>query len=164
MRSRGCSLDDPSARGEISLSLRRYMFAIAFLHLTSCSPEQPFSNDGNVAAAQGAASVTIDVPGEAVEADVAYTRDAVTECRDLDGAPCPEPPFDHEEASEEALKEKRSSAWSLCWEGYCPCQPPQVGPDQLLCDQLRMGNADPRMLSVGKSMRETRRQIDEYEL
>lgn len=53
---------------------------------------------------------------------------------------------------------------ALCWEGYCPCEPPQGGPDQLLCDALRRGDADPKMLSVGKSMRETRRQISEYQL
>ena len=51
----------------------------------------------------------------------------------------------------------------VCWEGYCPCEPPQGGPDQLLCDALRRGDADPKMLSVGKSMRETRRQISEYQ-
>ena len=51
----------------------------------------------------------------------------------------------------------------LCWEGYCPCKPPQGGPDQLLCDQLRMGKVDPEMLSAGKSMRDVRRQIDEYQ-
>lgn len=50
---------------------------------------------------------------------------------------------------------------NLCWESYCPCNPPQGGPDQLLCDQLRIGKVEPEMLSVGKSMREVRRQIAE---
>ena len=48
---------------------------------------------------------------------------------------------------------------ALCWESYCPCKAPQGGPDQLLCDQIRVGKADPQMLSVGKSMREARRQM-----
>lgn len=56
-----------------------------------------------------------------------------------------------------------ASAAELCWEGYCPCDPPQGGPDQLLCEALRRGDADPKMLSAGKSMRETRRQIGEYQ-
>lgn len=50
---------------------------------------------------------------------------------------------------------------NLCWESYCPCNPPQGGPDQLLCDQLRIGKVESEMLSVGKSMREVRRQIAE---
>lgn len=51
----------------------------------------------------------------------------------------------------------------LCWEGYCPCDAPQGGGDQLLCDQLRMGKRDAELLSVGKSMRDVRRQIRESE-
>lgn len=47
----------------------------------------------------------------------------------------------------------------LCWESYCPCDAPQGGPDQLLCDQLRIGKIEPELLSVGKSMREVRRQV-----
>ena len=51
----------------------------------------------------------------------------------------------------------------LCWESYCPCDAPQGGPDQLLCDQLRIGKVEPEMLSVGKSMRDVRRQIAKTE-
>ncbi|MFO1256258.1 MAG: hypothetical protein U1E37_11420 [Sphingomonadaceae bacterium] len=66
-------------------------------------------------------------------------------------------------SDENAGRDKPVAAAELCWEGYCPCDPPQGGPDQLLCDALRRGDADPKMLSVGKSMRETRRQIGEYQ-
>jgi hypothetical protein len=84
------------------------------------------------------------------------------ECRDLDGAPCREFLTDEDMAAADRTLE-RKPARSLCWEGYCPCEPPQGGPDQLLCDALRRGDADPKMLSVGKSMRETRRQISEHQ-
>ena len=70
----------------------------------------------------------------------------------------------NDEARREVLASLRSESKhaSMCWEGYCPCKPPQGGPDQLLCDQLRMGNVDPQLLSVGKSMRATRREIAPY--
>lgn len=161
----GSRIDDPPAVANISLTHGPYVFAgfLAFLLLSSCSPEQANYKDGNLAATPGASSITVDVPGEVVEADVANNQHAATGCRDLDGAPCRERLFESEAALEDEVKEKRPPALSLCWEGYCPCESPQGGPDQLLCDQLRIGDIDPRMLSVGKSMRETRRQIDTYE-
>lgn len=72
----------------------------------------------------------------------------------------------NEEARRQALASDRAEqtqAPSLCWEEYCPCQHPQGGPDQILCDQLRMGNVNPEMLSVGKSMRQVRRDLENYD-
>lgn len=74
---------------------------------------------------------------------------------------------DQADVPDEAISTPRTkpvTTIDLCWEGYCPCDPPQGGPDQLLCDQLRMGNRDPQMLSAGKAMREARRQIEEHQL
>jgi hypothetical protein len=82
------------------------------------------------------------------------------EYRDLDGAPCREFLTDEDIAEADRILE-RKSVRSLCWEGYCPCDPPQGGPDQLLCDSLRRGEVDAKMLSVGKSMRDVRSQLDD---
>jgi hypothetical protein len=83
------------------------------------------------------------------------------ECRDSDGAPCREFLSDEDIAEADRILETKS-ARSLCWEGYCPCDPPQGGPDQLLCDSLRRGEIDVKMLSVGKSMRNARAEMSRY--
>jgi hypothetical protein len=47
-----------------------------------------------------------------------------------------------------------------CYKDYCPCDAPQGGPDMLFCDQLEQGIVVPvDQLIVGRSMRETRRQL-----
>ncbi|WP_373487473.1 hypothetical protein [Blastomonas sp.] len=49
----------------------------------------------------------------------------------------------------------------LCFKDYCPCEPPQGGPDMLLCDMLETGQpVDEQMLISGRAMREVRRQLD----
>jgi hypothetical protein len=83
-----------------------------------------------------------------------------SECRDSDGAPCREFLTDEDIAEADRVLE-RKPARSLCWEEYCPCDPPRGGPDQLLCDSLRRGEIDAKMLSVGKSMRDVRRQLSD---
>jgi len=83
------------------------------------------------------------------------------ECRDLDGAPCREFLTDEDMAAADRTLERKPTR-SLCWEGYCPCEPPQGGPDQLLCDSLRRGEIDAKMLSVGKSMRNARAEMPGY--
>ena len=81
-------------------------------------------------------------------------------CLDLDGAPCREDPtIDYEKAWNDEAASAGAASTNLCWQGYCHCEAPQAGPDQLLCDQLRTGNVDADMLSAGKSMREVRQQI-----
>jgi hypothetical protein len=65
-------------------------------------------------------------------------------------------------AAKSAVKRTKVQPPQLCWEGYCPCEPPQGGPDQLLCDSLRRGEVDPKMLSVGKSMRKARAEMSEF--
>lgn len=53
---------------------------------------------------------------------------------------------------------------SLCWQDYCPCEPPQGGPDEFLCRRLRAGlPVDDEQLSIGAGMRDARRQIDEFD-
>ena len=65
-------------------------------------------------------------------------------------------------AAERIVKKAEVQPAKLCWEGYCPCDPPQGGSDQLLCDSLRRGEVDPKMLSVGKSMRKARAEMSEF--
>ncbi|MFZ5701801.1 MULTISPECIES: hypothetical protein [Pseudomonadota] len=48
----------------------------------------------------------------------------------------------------------------LCYKDYCPCEPPQGGPDMQACDMLQAGiPVDDRMMIAGRAMREARRQI-----
>lgn len=48
----------------------------------------------------------------------------------------------------------------LCYKDYCPCEPPQGGPDMQACDMLQAGiPVDERMMIAGRAMREARRQI-----
>ncbi len=50
----------------------------------------------------------------------------------------------------------------MCYKDYCPCDPPQGGPDQIICDQLEEGIDVPvEMLISGRGMREARRQMAE---
>ena len=133
------------------------------LTATACSPEQKAdsgkSDDiDNVAA-------PISPPEQKIAEERTGDKAAIkdfSECRDLDGAPCREFLTDEDIAEADRILESKSAP-SLCWEGYCPCEPPQGGPDQLLCDQMRRGEGDPELLSVGKSMREVRGQISEYD-
>lgn len=63
-----------------------------------------------------------------------------------------------------ARREPRPEPADMCWQGYCPCDPPQGGPDSFLCDRLRAGlPVDDEQMSIGSGMREARRQIDEFE-
>ncbi|WP_422058637.1 hypothetical protein [Sphingomonas sp.] len=51
---------------------------------------------------------------------------------------------------------------AMCYKDYCPCDPPQGGPDQIICDQLEEGIDVPvEMLISGRGMREARRQMAE---
>ncbi len=52
----------------------------------------------------------------------------------------------------------------LCWQDYCPCDPPQGGPDKGLCRQLRAGlPVDDEVMSIGAMARDARQQLDEFE-
>lgn len=53
---------------------------------------------------------------------------------------------------------------SLCWQDYCPCEPPQGGMDEMLCRRLRAGlPVDDEMMSAGAGFRDAREQMDELE-
>lgn len=51
-------------------------------------------------------------------------------------------------------------AVAMCYKDYCPCDPPQGGPDSVLCDQLEEGiRPEVDLMIAGRGMREARRQI-----
>lgn len=53
---------------------------------------------------------------------------------------------------------------SLCWQDYCPCEPPQGGMDEMLCRRLRAGlPVDDEMMSAGAGFRDAREQMDELD-
>lgn len=55
------------------------------------------------------------------------------------------------------------AAVKMCWQDYCPCDPPQGGPDKFLCQRLRAGlPVDDEQMSGAAGLREARRQIDEF--
>jgi hypothetical protein len=50
----------------------------------------------------------------------------------------------------------------MCYKDYCPCDPPQGGPDALLCDRLQEGlPVETEMMINSRALREARRQIAE---
>jgi hypothetical protein len=48
----------------------------------------------------------------------------------------------------------------MCYKDYCPCDGPQGGPDEVLCDQLEQGS-DPSadLMIAGRKMRQARREV-----
>lgn len=53
-------------------------------------------------------------------------------------------------------------AVEMCFKDYCPCDPPQGGPDTVICDQLEQGiPVDIQLMIGGRGMREARRQMAE---
>lgn len=64
----------------------------------------------------------------------------------------------------ESRPEPKRKAVAMCFQDYCPCDPPQGGPDAGLCRQLRAGmDVDPELMSAAAMMRDARRQISEFE-
>ena len=61
-------------------------------------------------------------------------------------------------------KQVRPAPADLCWQDYCPCDPPQGGPDQMICRNLKAGiPVEDEMMSIAAGMRDARRQIKEFE-
>jgi uncharacterized coiled-coil protein SlyX len=64
------------------------------------------------------------------------------------------------EAQTESVTPPPSQYPSMCYKEYCPCKPPQGGPDKDLCRQLEQGQ-DPavELMIAGRKLREERLQI-----
>ncbi len=72
-----------------------------------------------------------------------------------------ETPFNHFSSFEAKAKFVPAD---LCWQDYCPCDPPQGGPDAFLCRRFRAGlPVDEDQLSIAAGMRDVRKQIEECE-
>ena len=75
-----------------------------------------------------------------------------------DNEDAPEPLAARPEAAE------REPVPDLCWQDYCPCEPPQGGPDEGICRHLRAGmQLDAETLSAAAMMRDGREQLREWE-
>lgn len=86
----------------------------------------------------------------------AHPRIAMPKRKSVSSAPEPEASISPEEGADRAA--------SLCWQDYCPCDPPQGGPDKGLCRQLRAGIAvDPEIMASAAMMRDARQQLDDFE-
>ena len=75
-------------------------------------------------------------------------------------------PLDNEAEPMDGLTEEATAdtPQSLCWQDYCPCDPPQGGMDEMLCRRLRAGlPVDDEMMSAGAGFRDAREQMDELE-
>jgi len=58
---------------------------------------------------------------------------------------------------------RRAAVKGPCWQDYCPCEPPQGGPDMGICRQLRAGiRVDPEILAAAAMMRDARKQMDDF--
>jgi hypothetical protein len=65
--------------------------------------------------------------------------------------------------AEPAAAVEKAAPPDLCWQDYCPFEPPQGGPDKGICRQLRAGIAvDDQMMSAGAMMRDARAQMDDF--
>ncbi|MCP3729279.1 hypothetical protein M9978_02460 [Sphingomonas sp. MG17] len=98
------------------------------------------------------------------EGEVASLKAALNEeigRRRAASAATADPPKDREtEPSSREAKARPQPA--MCYKDYCPCEPPQGGPDTVICDQLEAGiDVSIEMLIAGRGMREARRQISE---
>jgi hypothetical protein len=68
------------------------------------------------------------------------------------------------ESDSDAVQEPAFEPPSLCWQDYCPCEPPQGGPDQMLCRRLRAGlPVDDELMSAGAGLRDAREQLEQWE-
>lgn len=66
------------------------------------------------------------------------------------------------EAAAEPVPEPKPA--DLCWQDYCPCEPPQGGPDEFVCRRLRAGlHVDEEQLSLAAGMRDARQQMADWE-
>jgi hypothetical protein len=65
-----------------------------------------------------------------------------------------------EVAAEPAYVPVPSRYPGMCYKDYCPCEGPQGGPDEVLCDQLEQGS-DPSadLMIAGRKMRQARREV-----
>ena len=53
---------------------------------------------------------------------------------------------------------------SMCWQDYCPCDPPQGGADKGLCRQLRAGmHVDPEIMAAAAMSRDAREELARFE-
>lgn len=53
---------------------------------------------------------------------------------------------------------------SMCWQDYCPCDPPQGGADKGLCRQLKAGmKVDDEIMAAAAMSRDAREQLDQWE-
>jgi hypothetical protein len=56
------------------------------------------------------------------------------------------------------------SSPNLCWQDYCPCEPPQGGADAMLCRKLRAGQSVPGdIMAAASGMRDVRAQLKDHE-
>jgi len=68
------------------------------------------------------------------------------------------------EAEAKAAAAPRGKSVDLCWHDYCPCEPPQGGPDQSLCRQLKAGiGVAPELMSEAAALRDARQELDDLE-
>jgi hypothetical protein len=69
-----------------------------------------------------------------------------------------------EAVAEVARQPQAEEPADLCFQDYCPCAPPQGGPDAGLCRQLRAGlSVEDDVMSAAAMMRDARKQMDEFE-
>jgi hypothetical protein len=64
----------------------------------------------------------------------------------------------------EVRREPIEEAVNMCWQNYCPCDPPQGGPDKFYCDRLKAGlPVDDEQMSLGSGARDARKQMADFE-
>jgi len=132
---------------------------LALLALTSCQAAPPSEVASNSTSDPGSTATLLadrDQQIAKLTAEVASLKAAAAAA----GAKTStlRPAVDAVEANETRAPTK--AAVAMCYKDYCPCDPPQGGPDSVLCDQLEAGeDVAVDSMIAGRGMREARRQI-----
>ncbi len=65
------------------------------------------------------------------------------------------------QAKKKGGAKRKAAPKRLCWQDYCPCEPPQGGPDAGICRAFKAGvHVDEGLLAGAAMMRDGRRQME----
>jgi hypothetical protein len=132
------------------------LVAITSICLAACSPQPPKKTDKIFNQSEVDAAIAKGTSDEVSEKKIELElAEAMAEAERRAAKPAPK-------TSESTLVNLKEL--NLCWQDYCPCEPPQGGADAMLCRQLKDGqNVDGEVLAGASGMRDVRKQMKEYE-
>lgn len=138
-------------------TLAPHLALLSALALTACGPDR--AAEGGNSAAQQTRITELEL-----ELNTALAANELLNAR-ARIAPAIAAPVDDAPMDDIPLADQHIPApLDMCYKDYCPCDPPQGGPDTVLCDQLEEGRpVQVDMMIAGRGMREARRQLEEFD-